>query len=111
MNPELLLLTKIRDLLAPNQICVGFETLTVTTGALQLASIPADASGAIIQVESDVLTDAIRYREDGTAPTAKVGKFKANADEFELIGAQSLQQFKVIQGSAGTTQLNISYYK
>ncbi len=104
-------LNRVVELLSPSQVCVGFETLIVTTSSLGLASIPLNATGAIIQVESDALTAAIRYREDGIAPTSSVGKFKNNGDEVELITNQSLQQFRVIQGTSGSTTLNISYYK
>jgi hypothetical protein len=110
-NTEVVVLNKIKDLLSPNNGCVGFETLSVTTSAKPLASIPATATSAIIQVESTIITDAIRFREDGVAPTNTVGMFASNGDKFDLISAQSLQSFRVIQGTAGTTQLNVSYYK
>ncbi len=104
---------KIMDLLSPNNNCIGFETLTVTSTAKFLASIPTNATGAMIQFESTVVADIFRYREDGTAPTATVGKFKSHGDELELVSAQALTSFRVIQGTgaAGTTQLNVSYYK
>jgi len=110
-NTEIVVLNKIKDLLSPNNGCVGFETLSVTSTAKSLASIPATATSATIQVESTITTDAVRYREDGVNPTNTVGKFKSNGDEIEIISAQSLQTFRVIQGTSGTTQLNISYYK
>lgn len=104
---------KILDKISPNAICVGFETLTVTSTAKQLASIPATATGAMIQFESTVVADVFRYREDGTNPTASVGKFKSHGDEIEIVSAGNLPQFKVIQGTGatGTTQLNVTYYK
>lgn len=112
MNNTLLgALNKANELLTPSQVCVGFETLVVTTSSLSLASIPTGAIGAILQVESDASSTAIRFREDGIDPTSSIGKFKNNGDEFELITQQSLQQFRVIKGNSGTTQLNITYYK
>ena len=95
-----------------NRQCVGFEQLVVGVASTILASIPATATGAIVQVESDVLGDkAVRYREDGTAPTAAIGMFIANAGAFDLTSKKSLKNFKVIQAVAGTTKLNILYYK
>ncbi len=110
-DSTLQVLNKIKDLLAPNTVCVGFETLSITSTATSLTSVPTAANSALIQIQSNITTDAIRYREDGTAPTATVGKFKGNGDEFEVISNESLKQIKIIQGTSGTTQLNISYYK
>lgn len=95
-----------------NRECAGMEFLVVTNISNGLVTIPSDANGALIQVESNVATDkAIRYREDGGVPTAAVGMFIPNAGAFDLTCRKSLLDFKVIQSDAGTTKLNVIYYK
>ncbi len=53
---------------------IDYATLTVSSTAVTLVTnasptLPANAKGAIITVE----TDQVRYREDGTAPTSSEG--------------------------------------
>ena len=75
---------------------VAATTLTVPTGALY----------ALVQAQS---VD-VRWRDDGVAPTATVGTLlAANAPPQGFVGNLAALQF--IQTSAGTSTLNVSYYK
>lgn len=60
--------------------CVDFDTITVSTTAVDLedgglGAIPARAKGCLISIE----TDKVRWRADGTAPTSTVGHEQASA--------------------------------
>jgi len=105
------LLNNLELIAALNRDGVHFETLEVTDEVQGLQEIPANAKSALIQVESDVADKAIRYREDGGDPTSTVGMFVGNGGPFDLCTRKCLENFKVIQATAGTTQLNITYYK
>lgn len=87
--------------------CVGFETLTITTGA-QLLTLPASAQAAQCQVQDQ----AIRWRADGTAPTSTVGAEANDGDELTIQGRATMKSFRVIrhsEASAGGT-LVCHYY-
>ncbi len=56
--------------------CVDYAALSVSSTAVTLLTdasptLPAGAKGALITVE----TDAVRWRADGTAPTASEGTY------------------------------------
>jgi len=103
-------LTKILQALTNEKNAISKQTLTVTTAAQGL-TIPSEAKSALIQVESTVTDYAIRYWEDGSIPTSSVGWFQGSTAVFEITTSENLRNFKVIQGTSGTTQLNITYYK
>lgn len=65
------------------------------------AGIPAGTQLLVIQPE----TQAIRMRDDGTAPTATVGYPLAAATEFQYTG-QSMPALQVIAQTAGAV-LNV----
>lgn len=96
-----------------NLIACGQEQLTVAGTAVALASIPADAKYALIEVESSITTPAIRYFElgGGTLPTSSLGIRRSNLDAFDVSGMPNLINFRAIQVGAGTHKLNVQYYK
>lgn len=96
-----------------NLIACGQEQLTVAGTAVGLASIPADAKYALIEVESGLTTPAIRYFELGAAtlPTASLGIRRSNLDAFDVSGMPNLLNFRAIQIAGGTHKLNVQYYK
>ena len=96
-----------------NLIACGYEQLTVAGTAVGLASIPADAKYALIEVESSITTPAIRYLELGasTLPTSSTGVRRSNLDAFDVTGMPNLVNFRAIQVGAGTHKLNVAYYK
>lgn len=110
LQTEVGYLTKILQALTNEKNAINKQTLVVTNIAQGL-TVPAGAISALIQVESTIADFAIRYWEDGSIPTSTVGFFQGNTAVFELTTAENLRNFKVIQGTAGTTQLNITYYK
>jgi hypothetical protein len=60
---------------------------------------------AIVTAEAQ----AVRWRDDGTNPTATVGYPLSTSVELVIKGAAQLAAIKFIQQSA-TANLNISYY-
>lgn len=93
---------------------LGFQTLTVSSAAVGLtrpteaavsgATKPVNANYAYITVE----TNAVRWRDDGTDPTAGVGSPVAAG--ATLIYDGDLSTIKFIRQSADAT-LTIAYYR
>jgi hypothetical protein len=76
-------------------------TLTVTW---QDNAPPEDATSALVQAESQ----GIRYRDDGTDPTAAVGATLAAGDSVILTG--DLSSYKVIE-QAATAKVNVTFMR
>jgi hypothetical protein len=81
---------------------LGFQQLASFSTA-QTLTVPATATMAIISVE----TNAIRWRDDGTAPTASVGMPVAVGQTFIYSGNLSAITFIPQTGSA---TMDVSYY-
>jgi hypothetical protein len=81
---------------------LGYQQITSLSAAEKLTP-PAGASLAVINPE----TQAVRWRDDGTAPTATVGMLIAVGDEFTYQGDLSAIQIIEVTASA---KLNVSYY-
>lgn len=88
--------------------CLGYQQITSLSSAAGL-TLPVDiATGAnpriaLIQAESQ----AVRWRDDGTAPTGTVGMRLAPGDFIEYDG--DLNKIKFIE-EAASAKLNVSYY-
>jgi hypothetical protein len=80
----------------------GFVVVASLTTAKSL-TVPEGALIALIQAEGA----DIRWRDDGTAPTAGVGMFLGNGQTLQYTG--NLQTIKLIGVAAGAT-LNVSFY-
>lgn len=87
--------------------CFGYQQLTGLNTAKSL-TIPAAANGVNpTQVRINCGTQAVRWRDDGTAPTATVGmRLPVGID---LIYDGDLTKIQFIEETA-SAQLNISYY-
>ena len=91
------------------------SALSATTGAAVALTLPSTTgmplpSHAIIQVA----TNSIRYRTDGTAPTASVGLLVAAGSNIEFMDLSGdytsfIRNFKAI-GISGTAVLEIAFY-
>lgn len=84
----------------------GYEQLAVADTAVGLASIPTNADKAVIVVEDAT----IRWRDDGTAPTATVGTKSFVNTTIILDGRQKLEQFEAIRQGSTSANLSINYY-
>lgn len=97
-----------------NLIAVGYEQVAVTSTTIAASlNVPTDAKYALIEIESSLSTPAIRYLELGnkTLPTAITGIRRSNLDALDITGYPNLMNFRVVQIAAGTTVLNVQYYK
>ena len=82
----------------------GYQQITAATLAAATAlTLPANATMAFIQVD----TAGVRWRDDGTAPTASVGVQLASAGSFWYYGDLTKIEFIAVSGSP---VLNVSYY-
>lgn len=82
--------------------CLGYQQITSLSSATNL-TVPAGATLAVIVPESF----AVRWRDDGTAPTGSVGMPLAIATVLSYDG--DLRRVQFIEQSAGA-KLNVSYY-
>lgn len=90
----------------------NFEALSVSTTAVGFTAATmaggADgkpASAAFVSVEGA----PIRYRADGTDPTASVGVLKNIDDEFVVWGARDLASVRFISQNGATATLNTHF--
>lgn|GEM_PF-6485220 len=85
------------------------ETLTVdnTVGGKALASIPADATGAMITLDGG----DIRALWTGGAPTATDGHLVMFGDTIMLMTRADLLAFRAIRTTATNGTLTITYYR
>lgn len=84
---------------------LGFQQLSSLSSATKL-TVPDGANIAVIEVNSG--GQSVRWRDDGTAPTASVGTELLPGSQLTYSGNLAAIQF--IQTAASAT-LNVSYYK
>lgn len=81
---------------------LGYEQINDLSSAVGL-TVPDHATKAVIQA----MDQAVRWRDDGTSPTATVGMVLAAGASITFTG--SLSAFEAIEASAGA-ELNVTYY-
>jgi hypothetical protein len=82
--------------------CLGYQQITSLSSA-QALTVPRGATRALIAP----LTQTVRWRDDGTAPTASVGMPLAVGVPLQYDG--DLTKIRFIEQVA-SAKLNISYY-
>lgn len=81
----------------------GYIQLTSLSSASRLNSIPVGARVAILQA----VTQNVRWRDDGTAPTDSVGmQLAAGRDMFYTGDLQAIQFIE----EAASAEVNVNYY-
>jgi hypothetical protein len=80
----------------------GYQQITSLSSATAL-TVPTGSKVALIQAE----TKDVRWRDDGTNPTASVGMIIAAGETLAYTG--TLSAIKLIE-SAASAKLNVSYY-
>jgi len=83
-------------------VCLGYQQITDLSSAVGL-TIPAGATLALIVPE----TQNVRWRDDGTNPTASVGMPIFVGASLSYDG--DLNRIRFIQ-EAASAKLNVSYY-
>lgn len=81
----------------------GFQQITTVSSSTAL-TVPDDTEFAFIQCTGQ----PVRWRDDGTAPTATIGMTLAVGDTLLYTG--NLHQLRFIE-TAASAVLNISYYR
>lgn len=81
----------------------GYQQLTIL-GSASALTVPAGTKLTMIQAEAQ----AVRYRDDGTDPTASVGMVIAAGQTVAYNGNPSA--VKIIESTAGA-KVNVLYYK
>lgn len=81
---------------------LGYQQITSLSAAVAL-TIPTGARTAIIEAESQ----SVRWRDDGTNPTAAVGQPLASGADFLYTG--KLSKLKFIE-TTPSAKLNVTYY-
>lgn len=90
----------------PLPTCLGYEQLTFASTATATLTVPAQATRAILQAE----TQNVRYRSDGTDPTTTVGMLITAGREVLYPASNShLAALKFVRAAAGAI-LNVQYY-
>lgn len=84
---------------------MGYEQITGLSTAQQLV-IPPGSIVALVEAEAQ----AVRWRDDGTPPTATVGMPIAVGGSMTFFGASQLMGLEFIEQTSGA-KLNVSYYK
>jgi hypothetical protein len=88
-----------------SRVSLGYQQLTSMASATKL-TVPAGADFAYIVAEAQ----SVRWRDDGTAPTATVGQLLPAGVPLQLSGASVLAAAQFIQATSGAI-LNVSYYQ
>ena len=83
-------------------VCLGYQQITSLSSATAL-TVPTGATAALIVAS----TQAIRWRDDGTNPTASVGMPVTVDTYFSYDG--DLNRIRFIEQTSGAV-LNVSYY-
>lgn len=100
----------------PSQVAkraFAFDDHTVSSTALALTSLDfaagvvAAADEALITVE----TQSVRYRLDGTAPTASVGHLVAAAGSITVTGNTNVKNFKIIRATGSDATVMVTLFK
>ena len=94
----------------------GYEDLSVTDMEVAQLTIPENAISATISIEADTsVTDktrVIRFKENGSDPSANSGIALGDNDLYEITGRWNLESFRVIGIEAGKSHvLRVQYYQ
>jgi hypothetical protein len=85
------------------QKALGYQQISSLNTA-QALTVPKGTHRALVQAESQ----SVRWRDDGTAPTASVGNILSVGDTLEY-DATALEVVKFIEITA-SAKLNVHYY-
>jgi hypothetical protein len=90
--------------------CLGYQQITSLSSAVGLTVPAVDANGLSVKPAIAIITpevSGVRWRDDGTDPTATVGMPLAAGVTLQYDG--DLKKIRFIQQTAGAI-LNVSYY-
>ena len=93
-------------MISQRYVSLGFQQISAATLATAVGlTIPAGATVALLSVD----TAPVRWRDDGTAPTASIGMpIPSGQAPFQYSGTLANLQFIA---ESGSPVLNVSYYR
>lgn len=89
----------------------AFGSGTVSTTALSLVDLSGLTTGdveAAGRARITVAGNPVRYRYDGTAPTAAVGHYLAANGEVILVGRPNLERLSFIRAGGADAELSVT---
>ncbi|HAP69921.1 MAG TPA: hypothetical protein DCR04_09395 [Flavobacteriales bacterium] len=94
----------------------GYEDLAVTDMEVAQLTIPENGISATISIEADgsaaEKSRVVRFKENGSDPTASSGIALGENDLYEITGRWNLENFRVIGIEAGKSHvLRVQYYQ
>ena len=96
-----------------NKTDYAFETITVTTAAIGFTAATVRSLYPYVSAKTFVTIESanIRYRFDGTAPSATVGHLGYAGSSFVLEGLDDILNFKAFRDTAATgdATLTVTY--
>lgn len=99
-----------------NRIPGDYEAVTVGAQAvtLSLAKIkPQTGPYARLEARAALMTSEggdIRFRFDGSPPTASEGHYFTSGDTLVITGTQALQQFQALKAGTDNSTLRVTYF-
>ena len=88
----------------------GFETLTVDNTAAGIGGTAATVGNATAAFYGPVETADIRWRVDGTAPTASVGHLLPVQKTLYIEGTDQIKKILFIRTGAVSASVPVTYY-
>lgn len=94
---------------------MGYEKLnpTSSTGCTAAKILPTSGNFNGILARAIIVrpeTNNVRYRMDGTAPTATTGTLLKADDILTLTGTNNIKNFRCIDTAAGASDVHVDYY-
>lgn len=94
----------------------GYEDLSVNDTEVAQLTIPENAISATISIEADASVSdkarVIRFKENGSDPSANSGIALGDNDLYEISGRWNLESFRAIGIEAGKSHvLRVQYYQ
>lgn len=107
------LLKHIAAIAMSNAVCIKTDVLTVDGTVKNLPNIPTEANYAVITCESSNTTTAFARcsQSQGYTPSAVNGVPLVDGQKFDILGRDSVSNFKIIQTDAGTHKIWVEYFK
>lgn len=93
----------------------AYESLTISATSVALTAATYAPSGAREALAALITVEAnpIRYRNDGTAPTATEGHQRSpgNDSAFVIYGRHNIRTFRAIRQDVANGTLRITYFR
>lgn len=86
---------------------VAYESITVSSSSI---GFTVATYGTSIYALATLETNPIRYRVDGTAPTASEGILVPTGSTFEVCGASEMRDFRMIRTGSDAT-VKVHFYR